>query len=45
MYLLDTNICIALMNGDRAVIGTFNRVFTRDFKNIPRLVLEDWLQL
>jgi tRNA(fMet)-specific endonuclease VapC len=27
MYLLDTNICIALMNGNRQVIQIFNRRF------------------
>ena len=27
MYLLDTNICIALMNGNRQAIARFNRIF------------------
>jgi tRNA(fMet)-specific endonuclease VapC len=27
MYLFDTNICIALMNGDRLAIQAFNRIF------------------
>lgn len=31
MYLLDTNICIALMNGNRQVIQLFNQVFPRSY--------------
>lgn len=31
MYLLDTNICIAVMNGDRQAISVFNRMFPQCF--------------
>jgi tRNA(fMet)-specific endonuclease VapC len=31
MYLLDTNICIALMNGNRQVIRLFNQFFPQSY--------------
>lgn len=36
MYLLDTNICIALLNENRKVVARFN--------HIPNLELENWLE-
>lgn len=50
MYLLDTNICVALLNSNRKVEQRFSREFPivvtnniRDFENIPGLRLEDWI--
>lgn len=31
MYLLDANICIALMNGNRQVIRLFNQFFPQSY--------------
>ncbi|MFL9449569.1 type II toxin-antitoxin system VapC family toxin [Tolypothrix bouteillei VB521301_2] len=31
MYLLDTNICIALLNGNPKAVSTFNRFFSQSY--------------
>ncbi|MEO1131180.1 MAG: type II toxin-antitoxin system VapC family toxin [Cyanobacteria bacterium J06639_1] len=39
MYLLDTNICVALLKGHRGAVARFNRVFPQCY--IPSLVLAE----
>lgn len=39
MYLLDTNICIALLNENRKVVARFNRVFSQCY--ISTIVLSE----
>ncbi|MEO0801982.1 MAG: type II toxin-antitoxin system VapC family toxin [Cyanobacteria bacterium J06642_2] len=38
-YLLDTNICVALLKNHRGAVATFNRVFPQCY--IPTLVLAE----
>lgn len=39
MYLLDTNICVALLNENRKVMARFNRVFSQCY--ISTIVLSE----